>query len=66
MNDDIMGITEACDYLHMSRGALAQLRYTSKGPKYIKPTPKTVLYKREWIDDWLNASVRTGTAAVAA
>lgn len=28
----------------LTRGALAQLRFTGKGPNYRKPTPKTVLY----------------------
>lgn len=58
-----MNITEACEYLHMKRGALAQLRYTGKGPKYLAPTKKTILYKRAWCDEWLERSVRTSTAA---
>jgi hypothetical protein len=41
---------------------LAQLRYTGKGPKYLKPTPRTVLYRKADIDDWLNGSVCTSTA----
>lgn len=63
MNDDIMRIPEAAEYLHMSPGALAQLRYTGKGPKYMAPTPKTILYRKEWCDSWLAASVRVSTAA---
>lgn len=63
MNDDLMKIAEASAYLHLSKGALATLRYTGKGPRYLAPTSKTILYKREWCDEWLNASERTSTAA---
>lgn len=62
MFDDILTIEEACEHMKMSRGTLAQLRYTGKGPRYLKPTPKTVLYKREWVDEWLGASERLGTS----
>ena len=62
MHDDLMRIPEAAEYLQMTPGALAQLRYTGKGPRYMAPTPKTILYKRSWIDEWLQASERTGTA----
>jgi hypothetical protein len=55
MNDDLMRIPEAAEYLHMSKGSLAQLRYLKKGPKYTAPTPKTILYKKEWLDEWLVA-----------
>lgn len=61
--NDIMTIAEACNYLRMTKGALAQLRYTGKGPRYLKPTPRTVLYKREWCDEWLAASEKLSTAA---
>jgi hypothetical protein len=61
-HDDLMTIAQTCEYLHMSKGALAQLRYTGKGPRYMAPTPKQILYKRAWIDEWLKASERTGTS----
>lgn len=44
---------------------LAQLRFTGKGPKFLKPTPRKVLYRRADIIDWLEASERTSTAEVA-
>ncbi|MEE8684884.1 MAG: hypothetical protein SOI64_07575 [Bifidobacterium mongoliense] len=46
----------------MSKGQLAQLRFTGKGPKFLKPTPRTVLYRKGDIDAWLDGSVRTTTA----
>ena len=30
----------------LSIAALAQLRYQGKGPRFYKPTPRTVLYRR--------------------
>lgn len=45
----------------MTKGNLAQLRYTGKGPKFYKPSPRVVLYKwsdvRAWIEG--HAQMRT-------
>ena len=49
----------------MTRGSLAQLRFTGKGPRYFKPTAKTILYKEEDVIQWVDGSVRYGTAAEA-
>jgi hypothetical protein len=56
---------EASEYMRMSEGALGQLRYTGKGPRFLKPTGKTVLYRKRDLDAWLEASERTSTAGVA-
>jgi hypothetical protein len=54
---------QAGEYLQMTVGHLAQLRYRGEGPKYLKPTAKTVLYRRVDLDSWLNASaVEPGVA----
>ena len=45
---------------------MAQLRYTGKGPRFYKPTARTVIYKVGDLDDWINASARTSTAEAAA
>ena len=55
-------VQEASAYIPMSKGQLAQLRFTGKGPKFLKPTPRTVLYRKGDIDAWLDGSVRTTTA----
>jgi hypothetical protein len=47
----------------MSTGALAQLRYTGGGPRFYKPTPKTVLYKRSEVVAWVEASARDRTSS---
>ena len=65
MQDDLMKIPAASEYLGMSKGALATLRYTGKGPKYMAPTPKLIFYRKSWCDEWLNASARISTAEAA-
>ena len=49
----------------MTKGALAQLRFTGKGPRYRKPTPKTVVYLESEVIDWVEGSARIGTALEA-
>lgn len=41
---------------------LAQLRYTGNGPKFLKPTPRTVLYREQDVIDWIEASEQTITS----
>ena len=40
----------------ISRGQLAQLRFTGKGPNYRKPTPKTVLYVESEVIAWVEST----------
>lgn len=47
---------QAGEYLHMTVGHLAQLRYRGEGPRYRKPTAKTVLYRLSDLNEWLDAS----------
>ncbi len=62
--NDYLSPEEASAYLRLSVGHLAQLRYRGEGPKYLKPTAKTVLYRRSDLDSWLNASaVEPGVVA---
>lgn len=48
----------------MSKGHLAQLRYTGSGPRFYKPTPRTVFYKESEVLAWLEESVQTTTATL--
>jgi predicted DNA-binding transcriptional regulator AlpA len=43
--------------------ALAQLRYLGKGPRFYKPTPRTVLYRRSEVLEWVYASAQMSTGA---
>ena len=45
----------------LSVGALAQLRYTGQGPRFYKPTKRTVLYKRHEVIEWVESTARTRT-----
>lgn len=49
----------------MTKGALSQLRFMGKGPRYYKPTPKKVVYLEAEVLAWVEASVQSnsGTAA---
>jgi len=46
----------------MTRNNLAQLRFKGQGPRYFKPTPRTVLYTEADVVEWIESSARTGTA----
>lgn len=46
----------------MTKEHLAQLRFIGKGPKFLKPTPRKVLYRESDVLEWLEASERTSTA----
>ena len=53
---------EVCELVPgMTKGQLAQLRFTGKGPRFYKPTPKTVLYDEASVREWVEGSVRTQT-----
>jgi hypothetical protein len=68
MENEYMRPADVSDLTGMSVGALAQLRYNGSGPRFYKPAPRTVVYKRSEVIAWLEASAqtRTGTAAAFA
>lgn len=45
----------------MTKGNLAQLRYTGKGPKFYKPSPRVVLYKCSDVQNWIEDHAQTRT-----
>ena len=49
----------------MTKSNLAQLRFTGKGPKYLKPSSRLCVYRERDVIEWLEASERTSTAEVA-
>ncbi|PPH30517.1 AlpA family transcriptional regulator [Rathayibacter sp. AY1F9] len=53
---------QVSEWTQISVAALSQLRYTGRGPTFLKPTPKTVLYRPADVQAWLDASERTSTA----
>lgn len=63
MEDDFIQPAAVSEMTGMSTGALAQLRYAGTGPRFYKPTPKTVLYKRSEVIAWVEASARQRTTS---
>ncbi len=49
----------------MTRGHLAQMRYRGDGPKFRKPTAKTVLYLKTEVLEWVESTARTITAGLS-
>ncbi len=49
----------------MTKANLAQLRFKGIGPKFLKPMPRVVIYRRSDVIAWLEGSERTTTAEVA-
>ncbi|WP_234698342.1 helix-turn-helix transcriptional regulator [Lacisediminihabitans changchengi] len=49
----------------IATGVLAQRRFHGLPPTFLKPTPKTVLYREEDVNAWLEASAKTITGDAA-
>jgi predicted DNA-binding transcriptional regulator AlpA len=65
MTGDFIQPAEVTEITGLSIAALAQLRHRGQGPRFYKPTPRTVLYKREEVIAWLEASAQTATTTYA-
>ena len=52
---------QAAGYLGLSKQMLAQLRYSGKGATFRKLGTKTVRYRAEDLDAWVDAAARTST-----
>jgi hypothetical protein len=61
MEQEFIQPAEVGEITGLSIAALAQLRYQGRGPRFYKPTPRTVLYKRREVIDWVEASAQTST-----
>ncbi|WP_420368593.1 helix-turn-helix transcriptional regulator [Curtobacterium sp. L1-20] len=63
MDDEYMTTKRTAEYVPgMTEPLLAQLRFRGTGPRFLKPSPRKVLYKRSDVDAWLEstAQIRTG------
>lgn len=64
--DTYISPDQACKLIPgMTKTNLAQLRFTGKGPRFLKPTPRTVVYRERDVIEWLEASEHTSTAQPA-
>lgn len=59
MEDEYLLPATVGEITGLKTGALAQLRYMGRGPRFYKPTPRTVLYKRSEVMAWIEASATT-------
>jgi predicted DNA-binding transcriptional regulator AlpA len=50
-------------WTELSRGALAQLRYLGKGPRFRRLTAKAIRYSEKDVQAWLDESARTAAGA---
>ena len=66
MEEDFIQPQSVSEITGLSVAALAQLRYQGTGPRFYKPTPRTVLYKRSEVVAWIEESARTSTGRAAA
>lgn len=65
MTSEFLRPADVAELTGLSVAALAQLRYSGKGPRFYKPTPHSVLYKRAEVIAWLEASAQSGTLTLA-
>ena len=47
------------EYMGITTGALAQMRYRGTGPKFVKLGNRTVRYRWEDVDAWIEANTLT-------
>ena len=62
--EKLLSPDEVSAWTGISTAALAGLRYTGKGPVFLKPTERTVRYRERDVQAWLDASARQITGAV--
>lgn len=55
---------QAAEYCHITKGYLATLRVRGDGPQYAK-LGRRIVYKREWLDKWIEGNVFQSTAQYA-
>lgn len=74
MTNTTLGYSVPADYLTpddvqqlvpgLTRNYLAQLRFKGQGPRFLKPSPRKVYYRRADVIDWLEASEQTITSRI--
>ena len=65
MQEEFIQPVSVSEITGLSIAALAQLRYHGRGPRFYKPTPRTVLYRRSEVMEWVEQSAQTVTHSVA-
>lgn len=66
MENDFVTTAWVVETTGLSKAALGQLRYLGTGPRFYKPTPRTVLYRRSEVLAWIESSVQVRTVSYTA
>jgi predicted DNA-binding transcriptional regulator AlpA len=61
----LMAPPETAGVLGVTLGHLAQLRYTGRGPRFIKLNGRAVRYRRIDVAEWLEQNLHTSTGGAA-
>jgi predicted DNA-binding transcriptional regulator AlpA len=59
--DEWPDLDDAAQMMHITRAALAQLRYRGGGPTFYRISAKTILYKRSEVLEWMDSRACTRT-----
>lgn len=65
MTGEFIQPSDVAELTGLTLQALAHLRWHGGGPRFYKPTPRTVLYKRDEVIAWIEASAQITTRAFA-
>ena len=61
--DRYLSDTDVCELIPgMTPSRLKNLRFLGRGPEYLAPTPKTIVYSERRVREWLESTARRGTA----
>jgi predicted DNA-binding transcriptional regulator AlpA len=65
--EKLLSPAEVCEIVPgMSENLLAQMRFRGDGPRFIKPSPRKVVYRSSVVEAWLQSREQTSTRETAA
>ncbi len=63
MTEQLLTPAQAGDLLAMTKGALAQLRYLGSGPRFVRVSGRSIRYRPQDLDEWIEANLFTKAAS---
>lgn len=63
MTEQLLTPAQAGDLLAMTKGALAQLRYLGSGPRFVRVSGRSIRYRPQDLDEWIEANLSTKAAS---
>ncbi len=61
VQDEWISLPQAAELMHMTKPAIAQLRYRGIGPVFYHLSAKTIVYKRSEVLAWMESRACTRT-----